>query len=171
MTSSPRDGSALCASCGLCCDGTFFERVPLAEPEVETARRLRLPVHAEDERFRFEQPCPRLEADNRCGIYDERPHVCRGFVCRTLEVYLAGEIDLPAATERIERLRASAARVAAGLPPHLAGLGLWQATSRFTEEEGRAPDPATWRAQHGALLLDVLEMERWIRRDFVPSPR
>jgi Fe-S-cluster containining protein len=171
VTTAPRDGSALCASCGLCCNGTIFENVPLTEPEVETARRLHLPVYAKGERFRFDLPCPRQEADHRCGVYEERPQICRSFVCETLAAYLAEELDLPAARARVELLRALAARVLAQLPPHLAGHGLWQATTLFTQEGEAAPDPAAWRAKHGAFLFDILELERMVRRDFVTRGR
>ncbi len=34
----------------------------------------------------FETRCRNLRADRRCGVYAERPHICRGFDNRTCEV-------------------------------------------------------------------------------------
>lgn len=169
MTRAPeREGATLCLRCGLCCSGAVFTTVPLDDDEAENARRLRLPVIADGPRTSFRLPCPHLD-ENACAIYDERPHVCRGFVCRTLAAYLAHDIDLPEAEARVERLRAAAARVAAQLPPELAGRGLREATALFSDQGEAAPDRAAWRALHGPLLLDLFELEKLCRRDFGPD--
>ncbi len=81
--------ATLCQSCGLCCDGSLFGRVPLATDEVAAARRRRL--HVLPNGRAFEQPCTALAlldgADPRrvCSVYADRPRACRGFTCRLHE--------------------------------------------------------------------------------------
>jgi hypothetical protein len=80
--------TALCQSCGLCCDGSLFGRVDLAPDEVEPARRHGLRVLGNGRSFR--QPCAALvplaaaaELPRRaCSSYEHRPAACRRFVCR-----------------------------------------------------------------------------------------
>ncbi len=81
------DLAILCQSCGLCCDGSLFGRVPLGPEEVEPARRRGLRVL--DGRNAFEQPCAALSVRETtsgtrraCSIYDDRPLSCRRFACR-----------------------------------------------------------------------------------------
>lgn len=68
----------LCQSCGMCCDGTLFQRALLKPEEVEGAKRLGLRVI---QNKGFEQPCTKLESRS-CTVYEHRPSVCRSFSCR-----------------------------------------------------------------------------------------
>jgi Fe-S-cluster containining protein len=80
------DAARLCASCGICCDGSLFGRVDLETDAIETARKKKLRVVAGGRAF--EQPCSAHAgahgAERACAIYDERPRACRKFVCRLL---------------------------------------------------------------------------------------
>jgi len=71
------DLEKLCRSCGLCCDGSLFGRVPLAPDERKT--RLRVVSSGAS----FEQPCSAFSGT--CAIYEERPRACRAFTCRLYE--------------------------------------------------------------------------------------
>ena len=108
---SQADLSNLCLSCGLCCQGTLHDLVPLDDDELERAARLRLPLFESPLRLAFRLPCPRLE-DRRCTVYAERPRTCATYTCAVLRAYGAGEIDEPTALSRIERLREQSAHVA-----------------------------------------------------------
>lgn len=82
---SPRTAAltALCRSCGLCCDGSLFGRVPLEAEEAPVARKRGLLVL--DDGRAFEQPCAALATaggDRTCAAYADRPAACRRFVCR-----------------------------------------------------------------------------------------
>jgi Fe-S-cluster containining protein len=103
--------SALCLSCGLCCQGILHDLVPLEEHELERAARLRLPLVDSPLRLAFRLPCPRLE-ERRCTVYDERPGTCRSYACGVLRAYGSGEIDEPTALSRIERTREQSTEVA-----------------------------------------------------------
>jgi Fe-S-cluster containining protein len=88
--------TALCQSCGLCCDGSLFGRVRLESSDVDSARRHRLLVVANGKSF--EEPCTALvkrDTHQHCSIYAERPESCRRFVC---ELY-AGQVREPASLD------------------------------------------------------------------------
>lgn len=80
----PEDGAERCAVCDAsCCRG--FPSVELTAEEYAVLERLgaqRLEFTL-DGRFYLviEHGCEFLEG-NRCGIYRQRPEICRRFVCR-----------------------------------------------------------------------------------------
>ncbi len=75
--------SALCTSCGLCCDGTVFRVARLREGEVPSPE-MADGARWEDggERPAFLLPCHAFVG--HCGIYEVRPEVCGSFRCRVL---------------------------------------------------------------------------------------
>jgi hypothetical protein len=79
----PEDGAERCRACDAsCCRG--FPSVELTAEEYATLERLgatRL-AFTLDGRFYLliEHGCEFLD-DNRCGIYHQRPAICRRFVC------------------------------------------------------------------------------------------
>jgi len=83
LLDEPVDGSR-CGGCAAdCCHG--FPSVELSGDEYQTLRRLggkRLEFTL-DERFYLiiEHGCEFL-VENRCGIYAQRPAICRRFTCR-----------------------------------------------------------------------------------------
>jgi Fe-S-cluster containining protein len=105
-----RDLAALCQSCGLCCDGSFFDRVDLSADEVGAVRRHRL--HIVNSGKSFEQPCaafapsPAVGEPHACTIYEERPLSCRRFVCRLYDEYRHERGELEASLSVVRRVRA-----------------------------------------------------------------
>lgn len=74
----------ICISCGLCCDGTLFDKAVLQEGEKGT-----LPQYIEDKYFRtknkefFRQPCPYFSGE--CIIYyQKKADICSAFRCKLL---------------------------------------------------------------------------------------
>ena len=94
------DLGALCQSCGLCCDGTLFTRVPLRESEFAPAavKAVTTPTNG---RY-LPQPCAALEG-SRCSCYGERPQACRGFECTLLWALKDGEVFLEEAQALVAR--------------------------------------------------------------------
>jgi hypothetical protein len=125
---SDADLSALCRSCGLCCDGSLFGRVDLEAREVEGARTHRLRVVAGGRCF--EQPCGALAAipgssgERACAVYEERPRSCRRFECRLYSKYRGegGPIDEPLSVVRRARLLLARALDDANVAPPPAEL-------------------------------------------------
>ena len=109
--------AALCAQCGICCDGTLFKDVQLRESDdPERLEALGLPVVRPRVRVgsvkgtqgggqspaKFPQPCAAL-AGCKCRIYRERPAHCREFECGLLMACVAGRVTVPKAQEIIGR--------------------------------------------------------------------
>lgn len=67
-----------CDGCGLCCE--IIARVELDfnenEPEWLAARGL---PREGTKWFTIIDPCPQLQEDKKCGIYEDRPNTCREF--------------------------------------------------------------------------------------------
>jgi Fe-S-cluster containining protein len=99
--------SALCRSCGLCCDGSLFGRVMFEGDERAPKKHLRL-LH--DGRG-FEQPCTALGHDRACAIYDERPAACRRFVCRLFDRHRSEHVPVDARIAVVARTRELLRRV------------------------------------------------------------
>lgn len=85
-----REGSRLCLSCGLCCQGTLHRAAHVADDEIESVQRLGLKVVASEDGPVFPLPCP-LHRGAQCTVYTERPSVCRTYQCKLLRRFLAGE--------------------------------------------------------------------------------
>jgi Fe-S-cluster containining protein len=96
------DAGALCQSCGLCCDGTLFARVPLKEGEVVPAlvAAVTTPTRA---RF-IPQRCAAL-AGTTCRCYEGRPLVCQQFECALLVAVRDEEVSLAEARGMVDKAR------------------------------------------------------------------
>lgn len=107
--------TTLCQSCGLCCDGSLFGRVPLLPVEVPRARKHRL--HVVPSGSAMEQPCPALARDGEshrtCTAYEDRPAACRAFDCVLLARHRAEGGPLEPRLEAVRRVRALLATVEA----------------------------------------------------------
>jgi Fe-S-cluster containining protein len=109
---APRDESALCLACGLCCAGAFYDLVPLDPDELDHAAKLRLPLFDREPLLSFRLPCPRLDG-TACTVYAERPRECARFACELLKAYRHGEVELDEAVARVGEARAAFAKVGA----------------------------------------------------------
>src|SRR4051812_21920425 len=71
---------ALCMEGGLCCDGTFFGSVLIANSEREKLGRFGLAVVDQDGALQMSQRCSALRGC-LCAIYDDRPKACAKYEC------------------------------------------------------------------------------------------
>lgn len=115
------DASALCQRCGLCCDGSLFDHAPLADAEVDAARRRLVVLARPDGGHALRQPCAAL-VDRRCAAYDVRPAACRTYRCMLLAALDAGEIDAREAAAVVDEAHARLAALAALLPAGEGGV-------------------------------------------------
>lgn len=149
------DGAALCRRCGLCCDGTLFGHVRL-EPAAEAmARRRGLLVVSHQGKPTLAQRCAALEPSGRCSVYHQRPRRCAGYRCKLLDQHQAGEVDLPAASAIIDRVRTSftALRDRLGEPD----ASLSELRSRLAEQDAAS---VAWRRANAELLMDLVAFQR-----------
>ena len=112
------DTDALCMQCGLCCDGTFFGSVVVAENEGPRLERVGLRVIQQDGVPTMPQPCIAL-GGCLCSVYSERPAACAKYECSLRKRVNAGESTLEDATAKVAKMRALLAtiRTAFDCPP------------------------------------------------------
>jgi len=116
MPAPDADATALCRACGMCCDGSLFDRVDLERDERAPARRRGLRVLPGGRSF--EQPCAAHRPGVGCACYDARPRACANFTCRLLDRVQRHGVavaDAVAAVLRVRGLVASLQR--AGVDP------------------------------------------------------
>lgn len=101
MSSETSELETLCQSCGLCCDGTLFQKVLLRPEELEPAKKHGLHVV---ENKGFLQPCPKL-VERSCSIYEHRPSVCKSFTCRLFARHRDEGGPLAARLDAVQRMR------------------------------------------------------------------
>jgi hypothetical protein len=91
---NPLKASRLCASCGLCCNGVLFADVKLGSKDAVTVLADHgLPIRRRGGRCAFDQPCVALQVDGHCGVYADRPGMCRAFECGVLQQMLTGQVS------------------------------------------------------------------------------
>jgi Fe-S-cluster containining protein len=94
MKSSLTD--TLCTRCGLCCDGSLFADVELANGDEASALEvmgLEIEDADEDDGGLLVQPCGALQG-KRCSIYPHRPDCCGTFACRLLQEVERGAVGV-----------------------------------------------------------------------------
>jgi Fe-S-cluster containining protein len=112
--------STLCRRCGLCCDGSLFDSVPLTAEEARQGRARGLVIVARaDGSPALRQRCAALGADG-CGVYVDRPGRCRVYRCMLWTGLREGEVGLAEAEAVVDEARAL---LAAGLPEARAFVG------------------------------------------------
>ena len=101
-----REGSELCTSCGLCCQGIMEKAAVLEPDEVKLARDLGLKLFTSSDGInKFHLPCPLIEG-NFCSVYmSPHPNVCKEFQCILLDQLLSGEISLEASLKIITKIK------------------------------------------------------------------
>jgi uncharacterized protein len=152
------DASALCVSCGLCCNGVLFTNARAQPEEVPRLRDLGLEVDAVGERLQFRLPCPHHH-EGHCGIYDDRFLKCRTFRCALLKRLDSGEATLAEAQATVGRAKAMLARVTA-LDPAAAEV-------RVRAAQRASPPPAGEEgARRSRLLIESLALDLFFDRKF-----
>jgi hypothetical protein len=138
----------LCRSCGLCCDGTLFGYVRVAETDDPSQlAAMGLVVDDGPSGLRFAQPCPAFAGDC-CQVYDQRPGKCRLFRCRLLKNVEAGRANLDEATDVVKRARllrdqvVAAFRDAAAIEPTAPPLALSTIIARTPSVADIQQDPS-----------------------------
>ena len=84
-------GSPLCLTCGLCCNGTLYERVEVKPQHVPLVSKLRLRLEPFNDSFQFPQPCSLYQKDC-CSVYPHHPPSCKAYKCALLHKYESGEV-------------------------------------------------------------------------------
>lgn len=101
-----REGSELCTSCGLCCQGIMEKAAVLEPEEIELATALGLKHFVtSDGIHKFHLPCPLIRG-NVCSVYgSSHPNVCKEFQCILLDQLLNDEMSLEAGLKIISKIK------------------------------------------------------------------
>ncbi|MDX2012110.1 MAG: YkgJ family cysteine cluster protein [Myxococcaceae bacterium] len=125
---------SLCLACGFCCDGTLFNRVPLAEGDDPS---LRVALKVLDGQHHGVQPCPALDG-LACRVYAKRPFTCRRYRCLLLEAHESNEVSLEGAKQVVQETRALRAALAEAMGTADSGASVDRARAGSTS----LPEPA-----------------------------
>jgi uncharacterized protein len=109
----------LCTRCGLCCDGSLFADVELANSDEASALEvmgLEIEDADENDGGLLVQPCGALQG-KRCSIYPHRPDCCRTFACRLLQGVERANEKIVEALKRIERVKELVVQLGTGAEP------------------------------------------------------
>jgi Fe-S-cluster containining protein len=125
QASSLADGSRLCLTCGLCCQGLLHDWARLREDEAGAAARLGLRTELRDGEVLFALPCP-CHQEGRCTVYEERLSPCRDYRCKLLRDYQSDQVSWEEALRRVEQARRLVAAIQGRLGAPGSGGSLWQ---------------------------------------------
>jgi hypothetical protein len=98
----PRDDTAPCIGCGLCCDGTIFNKAIVTPGEETRLLAHGMELATKDDQTFFKLPC-HYASCGQCTNYQDRFDICRSFRCELLKRYQAGDIDLVEARATVEK--------------------------------------------------------------------
>jgi len=163
--------SDLCLSCGMCCNGTIFDHADLKEAEHETVVRLGISSHSDiaKDSSTFPLPCSRLDGA-RCTCYgDGRPSVCGDFSCDLLLSLVDGSTRFVEARKIVERTRAISDQVRTQLESEVDNDGrqsIGKLTGALARSMKAAPDPKTFRHEHGELFLGLVTLRMSLESHF-----
>lgn len=99
------DQQSLCIFCGICCDGTLFGKAPLTPfDNLEPLTNAGIEILTKDTKKSFKLGCAAFR-EHCCGVYAERPTICRSFRCELLKKIDHGEILWSEARQKIVRVQ------------------------------------------------------------------
>jgi hypothetical protein len=155
-TTRQLNASAICLSCGLCCNGALSFCGDLTMCEVSTARSCGLDVCDTTTVPVFRLPCPQYR-NQRCAVYYEhgRPRTCSGYCCWVLQRYLEGRLTLRSAQKIVELAISFNAAVAARIGlTNATGIlgGHFKSGHSWT---GQNRPPRAWRPRRCFLPQDL----------------
>ena len=153
------DGSALCANCGFCCDGTLYDQARAEEDELDRLAAGGMEVFRDGDRHRFRLPCPALNG-TCCTIYESRFAICRSFRCALLRRFEAGEVGLGQALNTVSAAKELLARIEAAAP----GNRPRRARRALTAE--RLAEMRSGDREAARLYLDLVALEELLDTRF-----
>jgi Fe-S-cluster containining protein len=161
-------GSALCVSCGLCCDGTLFSYVPVRPVDrLAPLTAGGIQITTVDAKRAFALPCVALH-DRRCAVYQERPTACRRFRCKTLVSFEAGDVSWDEARARITRTEMIRTEVRTELARLVPAPRMAPIQTLLPDKAALEADVAL-RQLWAPVLVRVVALATFVRKHFVES--
>ncbi|WP_138484807.1 hypothetical protein [Dyadobacter bucti] len=135
MSDSKNEISDLCISCGMCCDGTLFDKAFVRdEADRKIADDLGMETFESNGKLSFRQPCHLFSSC--CTVYSvARPHTCSAFFCPPVKRFRSGEQTFPDTEQQIETLRQHRDKLLkiASQFPELRDLNIRELTNKLNE--------------------------------------
>ena len=161
--SEPNVPAELCVGCGMCCDGTLYERASVAPGEEERMAASGLELFGDAGKRSFRQPCPH-SSGGRCTIYESRFHICRTFECALLRSVESGDLSLSEAKGKVATAQQLLEKVVAIDPA-------WQRvearnSARALLAEQLATSDDLGRRAGSERLLNIVALESYLSRWF-----
>jgi Fe-S-cluster containining protein len=153
----------ICLDCGICCDGTFFDFVPVSEVEATVLESTGLSIKlVEGLGLRIQLPC--MKFGSCCTIYADRPAICRSFRCRLLKSMDKGDIETGYALQRIQLLKALKAELEQIIPDRKEISYFREVRNYLIENEKSGPER---RKENARVLMLGTRFMNLINDDFV----
>ena len=152
-TEQHNDGSALCQTCGLCCQGALHRWLVLGSEEIALAETWPVELVTDGERIGFQLPCGCLKG-LRCSVYDNRPQACVKYRCQLLQRLRQNEISQTAALERVAQARRLFEELESRLPVTSA-TRVWQRINELWDLSAAKSLLASGELDSGTLMLMV----------------
>jgi Fe-S-cluster containining protein len=170
----PSPEQSLCLSCGLCCNGTIFMRVPLKATDkiapLQAAGieiRQKADTRSNETRKSFRLPCAAFQ-QNCCQVYDDRPAACRKFRCELLKKFDRGEVLWADARQKIvyvQQLREKLGKEISKTLPEYEGVSIPALLKTAPTREEMLADPVLFKKWASVLMLLAALQDR-IQADF-----
>jgi Fe-S-cluster containining protein len=162
---SVAEANALCMQCGLCCDGTFYGSVVVAENERARLEHVGLRIVQGDGATAMPQPCSALRGC-LCAVYEERPTSCAAYECLLRKDVSAGARSMDEAIAAVTQMREllTTIRTAFECPPP---MSIWERI--LAMEEPKTPeDAAVASRKYAGAIAAVGELLALGRARFEP---
>jgi uncharacterized protein len=147
------DGSILCLSCGICCQGILFDHTRYPDPMPfaisPEPRDPLLPLACR--LFSFSQ--------NSCRVYKDpnRPRVCREHQCHLLKQLLQNKLTLDQAQSKINKIKTLITKILVQIPQSDSPMPVYLLIQRVSDELQLELDSGD--RSHLELFLDI----NWLR--------
>jgi Fe-S-cluster containining protein len=155
------DDTGPCVGCGLCCDGTLYDRAKVAPGEEPTLEALGLQLETVGERTYFLQPC-RFQSCGRCTNYADRWTICRSFRCALLRRYQAGEIGLEEARATVK----TALQLRDAVRQNDPGAAIVGGRRRLRRQLAEEVQSGKDQGSAGRRLIDIIALDTFLERWF-----
>jgi uncharacterized protein len=145
--------SAICTQCGMCCDGTLFNKATVKDDaDKKIAESIGLKTFQEaGGKLYFQLPCHLFKGC--CTIYKQsRPSVCGSFFCEPLKKLKSGNLSTEKANEIIQNAL-TARQEAMCLAAEIEDFKDFTVAQLFQELD---PMPSEKMRRHGKLLIKLI---------------
>jgi Fe-S-cluster containining protein len=162
---SVAEANALCMQCGLCCDGTFYGSVVVADDERPRLERVGLRIVQDGGATAMPQPCSALRGC-LCAVYEERPTACAAYECVLRKSVSTGARSMDEAIAAVAQMRGllTIIRTAFECP---ASMSIWERI--LAMEEPATPEAAAVAARtYAGAIAAVGELLALGRAHFEP---